>query len=334
MRSMHSVHFFITPSTSRVLARAVRARPRAQLAADALVLVDQHDAVLGALVAGAGRAHRHAGRRLAVQARAREVQRHRRLRGQLRQAGAGTARRRRFAVVNVQCVVLAGIVGRRGEVRGGDFVAVHAVEPHAARILAVRLLVGQRRRRSRRRSIPCSRPRRRGSRRRCRGRSPGPASSSMAAAARSWLARSMTARSVAARSLQQPQADQEGTPAPSARWAAVPAGSAPIEVAPAAACRSDRSRPSPAAGSGRSRARRTDSRRSDGPSCLFLLRCARRAEVGAIAQRTIVGGTELQRRELRRALCGGLGPGDAHAQVEPRRLAGDRIGVGVIAAWA
>src|SRR5690606_31152653 len=52
-----------------VLARAVRAGPRAQLAADALVLVHQHDAVLGALVAGAGRAHGHAGRRLAVQAR-------------------------------------------------------------------------------------------------------------------------------------------------------------------------------------------------------------------------------------------------------------------------
>src|SRR3546814_11281851 len=41
----------------RVFARAVRAGPRAQLAADALVLVDQHDAVLGALVAGAGGAH-------------------------------------------------------------------------------------------------------------------------------------------------------------------------------------------------------------------------------------------------------------------------------------
>src|SRR3546814_1615707 len=64
----------------RVFARAVRAGPRAQLAADALVLVDQHDAVLGALVAGAGGAHGHAGRRFAVQARAREVQGHRRLR--------------------------------------------------------------------------------------------------------------------------------------------------------------------------------------------------------------------------------------------------------------
>ena len=50
------------------LAHAVGAGPRAVLAADALVVVDQHDAVLGALVARAGRAHRHAGRVLAVQA--------------------------------------------------------------------------------------------------------------------------------------------------------------------------------------------------------------------------------------------------------------------------
>ena len=61
-----------------VLARAVGAGPGTQLAADALVLVDQHDAVLGALVAGAGRAHGDAVRRLAVQAGAREVHRHRR----------------------------------------------------------------------------------------------------------------------------------------------------------------------------------------------------------------------------------------------------------------
>src|SRR4030095_4895154 len=55
------------------LARAVRARPRAQLAADAFVLVDQPDAVLGARVACARRAHRHARRRLAMQARTREM---------------------------------------------------------------------------------------------------------------------------------------------------------------------------------------------------------------------------------------------------------------------
>src|SRR5690606_1778735 len=68
------------PFDFAVLARAVRAGPAAQLTADALVLVHQHDAVLGALVASAGRTHRHAGRRLAVQTRTREVQGHRRLR--------------------------------------------------------------------------------------------------------------------------------------------------------------------------------------------------------------------------------------------------------------
>src|SRR5690606_21922506 len=104
-----------------VLARAVGAGPRTQLAADALVLVDQHDAVLGALVAGAGRAHRHAGRGFAVQAGTREMQRHRRLR------------------------VLPGHRGGRSRrTLRGDFIAVHAVEPHAGRRLAVRLFVGQR----------------------------------------------------------------------------------------------------------------------------------------------------------------------------------------------
>jgi hypothetical protein len=57
------------------LARAVGAGPAAVLAADALVVVDQHDAVLGALVAGAGGAHRHAGRVFAVQAALGEVHR-------------------------------------------------------------------------------------------------------------------------------------------------------------------------------------------------------------------------------------------------------------------
>src|SRR5690606_38080551 len=94
-----------------VFARAVRAGPGTQLAADALVLVHPHDAVPGALVAGAGRAHGHAGRGFAVQAGAREVQGLRRLRGR-------------------------GI--------GFELVAVHAVEPHALRILAVGPLVGQR----------------------------------------------------------------------------------------------------------------------------------------------------------------------------------------------
>src|SRR5215475_9965848 len=55
------------------LARAVGAGPRAELAADTEVLVDQHDAVLGALERGAGRADGDAGGLRAVQARAREV---------------------------------------------------------------------------------------------------------------------------------------------------------------------------------------------------------------------------------------------------------------------
>src|SRR5690606_29178358 len=45
------------PLDFAVLARSVGAGPAAQLAADALVLVDQHDAVLGALVACARRTH-------------------------------------------------------------------------------------------------------------------------------------------------------------------------------------------------------------------------------------------------------------------------------------
>src|SRR5690606_633653 len=92
-----------------VLAGAVGAGPTAQLAADALVLVHQHDAVLGALVAGAGRADRDAGRLFAMQAAAREVQGHRRLR-----------------------------------LAGHDFIGMHAVEPDAGRPLAVRLLVAER----------------------------------------------------------------------------------------------------------------------------------------------------------------------------------------------
>jgi hypothetical protein len=49
-------------------ARSVRAGPGAQLAADAGVGIYQHDAVLDALVRGAGRAHLDTGRLLAVQA--------------------------------------------------------------------------------------------------------------------------------------------------------------------------------------------------------------------------------------------------------------------------
>jgi hypothetical protein len=50
------------------LAHAVRARPRAVFAADALVVVHEHDAILGTLVARARGTHRHARRVLAVQA--------------------------------------------------------------------------------------------------------------------------------------------------------------------------------------------------------------------------------------------------------------------------
>src|SRR5271165_2698269 len=55
------------------LARAVGASPRAQLAANADRLVNQHDAVLGPLVGGACRTHGDAGRFLAIQTRFREV---------------------------------------------------------------------------------------------------------------------------------------------------------------------------------------------------------------------------------------------------------------------
>src|SRR5690348_5462475 len=51
-----------------IFARAIGAGPGAQLAADAEILVDQHDAVLGALEAGAGRAHGDAGRVVAMEA--------------------------------------------------------------------------------------------------------------------------------------------------------------------------------------------------------------------------------------------------------------------------
>src|SRR5690606_19940972 len=64
------------PVHGAVFARAVGAGPAAELAPDALVLVHQHDAVPGALVAGARGADGHARGRLAVQAAAREVQGH------------------------------------------------------------------------------------------------------------------------------------------------------------------------------------------------------------------------------------------------------------------
>src|SRR5260370_27714898 len=58
-----------------VLARTVRARPRTQLAADAEILVDQDDAVLGALAGRAGRTAGDARRLRAAQARARNLRR-------------------------------------------------------------------------------------------------------------------------------------------------------------------------------------------------------------------------------------------------------------------
>ena len=106
MRSTHSVHFFIVPGHLVELARAVRARPCAQVAAHALVLVDEHDAV-GALVRCAGRADADAVGIGAMHARQRKIDR---------------LRRRIVA----------------------DLVVAHAVEPHARRLGAKRLVVGER----------------------------------------------------------------------------------------------------------------------------------------------------------------------------------------------
>src|SRR5207342_3961586 len=55
------------------------------------------------------------------------------------------------------------------------------------------------------------------------------------------------------------------------------------------------------------------------------------ARGGAVAQRAFVGFAEMQGRELRRALAFLRTLADAYAQVEPRGLAGDRIGVRVFA---
>ena len=90
------------------LARAIRAGPGAQLAADADIGVDQDDAVFRALVAGAGGTDGDAGRVLAVQAGAGEVD------GAAVGAGAG-------------------------------FVGVHAVQPDAVGVVLVGAEIGQRR---------------------------------------------------------------------------------------------------------------------------------------------------------------------------------------------
>ena len=60
------------PRRRRTRARR-RGRPRSTACSRCRSRVDQHDAVLGALVGGAGRAHRDAGRLLAMQARVREM---------------------------------------------------------------------------------------------------------------------------------------------------------------------------------------------------------------------------------------------------------------------
>ena len=98
------------PGVGVVFPRAVGAGPGAELAADAGVGVDQHDAVLRPLVGGAGRADGDAGRVLAVQ------------------AGLGEVHRAAVALV------------------AHHLEGVDAVEPHAAGIGAVRVAVGQRRR--------------------------------------------------------------------------------------------------------------------------------------------------------------------------------------------
>src|SRR4051794_4587906 len=63
------------PDIGVEFARPIGTGPAAQFAADALVLVDQHDAVRGPLVGSPGRADGDAGRRLAMQAGAWEVDR-------------------------------------------------------------------------------------------------------------------------------------------------------------------------------------------------------------------------------------------------------------------
>ena len=94
-----------------VFARAIGAGPGTELAADAGVLVDQHDAVFLALVGCAGRAHGYAGGVLAMQAGTREMD------GPAFGAFAG-----------LECV--------------------DAVEPDAVRIGAVGIVIRQRRRMS------------------------------------------------------------------------------------------------------------------------------------------------------------------------------------------
>src|SRR5262249_49592743 len=90
------------------LTGAIGTGPTAEFTADAFAFVDQHDAVRRPLVGGSGRTDRHTGRRLAMQARAREIH---------------------------------GASARLGRV----LVTVHAVEPDAVDIAAIGIDVGQRR---------------------------------------------------------------------------------------------------------------------------------------------------------------------------------------------
>src|SRR5579872_6138480 len=90
------------------LARTIRACPRAQLAADTDVGVHQHDTVLRTLVAGAGWTDGDASGLLAMQARPREMH------------GAAVRSLTRF-------------------------VGMHAVQPHAIRMVLIRIEIRQRR---------------------------------------------------------------------------------------------------------------------------------------------------------------------------------------------
>ena len=102
------------------LARAIRTRPGAQLAADTDVGVDQHDAVLGPLVAGAGGTDRDAGGLLAVQAGPRKMH------GAALGAGARLVGVHAIQPDAVWMILISvEIRQRRGMARGVPLLAVH-----------------------------------------------------------------------------------------------------------------------------------------------------------------------------------------------------------------
>ena len=101
--------FFHHPGGMIIFARAIGTRPTAQLAADAFVFVDQHDAVRGAFVRGPGGTHGDARRVGAMQARAGKIDR-------------------------------AGALG----LRPLDLVAVHPVEPDAVGLAPLGVEIAQR----------------------------------------------------------------------------------------------------------------------------------------------------------------------------------------------